>query len=162
MTVYINEHKFVFYHIPKAGGTSIRKWFQKNTTCEYYNFPGFSHITPDLFLKIEPDLNYSLCVVRNPWDRTVSSYRFFMKHQEKIFRKYNKSYFPAEWKKLNGLTNLSNISFSDYLNLCNKNNHFLLIDLAQKRYVKPKNHKNNIILRYEGLNEDFKIVQDFF
>jgi hypothetical protein len=164
MTIYVHQHKFVFYHIPKTGGVSITKWFQKNTVCEYYDIGGAinNHITPNIFLKFEPDIDYSLCVVRNPWDRAVSSYRFFIKKQEQFYIKNNKLYFPPQWENFYVVENLLNISFPDYLDLCQKNNNFLFINLNQTVYVKPKKHKNNIILRYENLNNDFNIVQEFF
>jgi hypothetical protein len=154
MTVYIPEHKFIFYHIPKAGGKSIEKWFKKNIKCEIL-MPEVPHLIPKQVLKIVPDLDHSLCVVRNPWDRMVSFYKFYME-----LNSHGKA--PKIMWKNHYKYDISNITFLNFLDLCEKNDDFLLLNNTQLKYLDDKAHKNNIILKFENLNFDFKIIQKFF
>lgn len=69
----------VFVHIPKTGGASILQ------TCLQYGIPIIDHNlrNPDYVsladLKArQPDI-YSFAVVRNPWDRVVSTYHYLCK-----------------------------------------------------------------------------------
>jgi hypothetical protein len=78
------NNKIVFIHIPKNGGTSIRKLIYKNGGGIYIkNHPTFDEIT-----KINPIYTknkISFCIVRNPFDRFISIFRF--NNQEKRLKK---------------------------------------------------------------------------
>jgi hypothetical protein len=173
MTIYIEKYDLVFYHIPKTGGTSIKKWLKKNVRSEITFIAPNSikinndiltpHMLPKQFIDISHKPNNSLCVVRNPWSRVVSSYKFFKKRQKE---KSENSYDLKDiiWEDTYGynLENLSEISFKDFLKLCELNNDFLLIDKNQIKYVNPKNHNNLIMLKFENFKDEFTIVQDLF
>ncbi|MDO6461492.1 sulfotransferase family 2 domain-containing protein [Granulosicoccaceae sp. 1_MG-2023] len=65
------EHGFVFIHIPKTGGNSIR-----NALC-----PGdgvYAHFTADKYVESGVNLQryFVFTVARNPWDRFVSAYAY--------------------------------------------------------------------------------------
>ena len=65
--------KFVFVHVPKCGGSSIKK-------CNYFNFwAGDSHLTLEDYHKYIFNSNsykyYS--IVRNPWSRMLSVYTYW-------------------------------------------------------------------------------------
>ncbi len=71
-----NEHRYLFIHIPKNAGTSIEVSL---TGAQQWNAEE-KHITAlecramcgaDLWQEF-----FSFCVVRNPWDRLVSQFRF--------------------------------------------------------------------------------------
>lgn len=76
---------FLFFHIPKTGGTSINRVF------------GFQKPNPDLgiirkhfvLFKIKPLVNktvwdnaFKFCFVRNPWDRIYSHYRYRLRKKK--------------------------------------------------------------------------------
>jgi len=97
-----------FIHIPKNGGTSLRKvggkiWVNEYKSNQNLNpsdvkkafaphgmVPSFGHlryqdIQPRNFKNRQP-----FCIVRNPWSREVSKYKFMFKHNNKkkeIYRK---------------------------------------------------------------------------
>ena len=122
--------KYVFIHIPKTGGTSIRtlithhpKMFKPDvaghwhgiTEEHYAKFPNVSrelwtHSTAEEIKNWMTNNNYDwddyfkFCFIRNPWDRMVSSYEYYMqtitkqeqpdKRNLKIVSKYKT--LPAE------------------------------------------------------------------
>ena len=61
-----NQHKFIFVHVYRTGGTSIDKAFGGN------NHKGGTHTA----LETVPNWKdyFSFAFVRNPWDRVVSAY----------------------------------------------------------------------------------------
>ena len=63
-----DEHKFIFFHIPKTGGSSITKSLRNNFNVKLHH--GY-HNTPmemnDLYGGYR-----SFAFIRNPWDRLVS------------------------------------------------------------------------------------------
>ncbi len=81
--MFFND-KIVFVHIPKNGGTSIRKIIFENSGGTYIkNHPTFDEIT-----KIKPEYvenKISFCIIRNPFDRFISIFRF--NNQEKRLKK---------------------------------------------------------------------------
>ncbi len=92
----LDEQKLIFIHIPKTGGTSFE--FAYN-----YIHPGFdqfinpfliknltqetdAHIPAIVLKKSFPekfDSYYKFCIVRNPWDRLLSSYLWIKRYQLK-------------------------------------------------------------------------------
>ena len=81
-------YKTVFIHIPKCAGTTIEKMLGTCTPMEYYDFKsrlaGDQKKTPQHFtyleLKNDADINwenfYIFSVVRNPYSRFVSEYKY--------------------------------------------------------------------------------------
>lgn len=78
-----HEKKFVFIHVPKTGGTSISSWLLKHPFCfedgnkhatakearSYFETNGWPWHEYKKFL-----------VVRNPWSRAYSYYKFIMQY----------------------------------------------------------------------------------
>jgi hypothetical protein len=89
------EHKFIFVHIPKTGGTSIEYALDQyndtdNTNIKSVNGDPYNknHIKhKHLFLKgyikkysdvrENTEAYYKFTIIRNPWDRIASHYHFF-------------------------------------------------------------------------------------
>ena len=127
------EQQVVFFHNPKAAGSSINKWFLTN-------IPGSRHVEPQHVLpRMIPHEGWTFCVVRNPWDRWVSWWCYWhdkLKRIDTPFEEYTLRYFANEY---NGLTG------GQYSTLI----------------VQPTMADDvDCVLRYENLTEDFKVVQE--
>ena len=61
-----HERKFIFIHIPKTGGNSVKK---------ILGIKGHEHKPFALYSKNHPDY-FSFAFTRNPWDRLVSAFHY--------------------------------------------------------------------------------------
>ena len=135
----INDEKMTFIHIPKTAGASITVWYSKNilkTKTGYYK----SSLSDHTFLsEVENPAPITIAVVRNPWDRMVSMYMFIKKMKMDITTA-NFNEFVLHDCKLN--------KFEKYI-----------LSTPQIRWIEPGvTH----LLRFENLEQDFKIIQDIF
>lgn len=105
--MFANYFEFVFYHIPKCGGTSLREFFRQlylangfhkediYVSCITHNMPDIMNI--DILTKIVPDLDtkkivlahinhnlypklpskFNVTCIRNPINRCISSFNHF-------------------------------------------------------------------------------------
>ncbi len=86
MPIFVrSERRIAFIHIPKAAGTSIEKHFElSGWKMDYYEpcktpwDPALHHLTYDALRNIVEDLDEipSFCIVRNPFKRMVSEWRW--------------------------------------------------------------------------------------
>lgn len=146
-----------FLHIPKTGGISVLKWmhYQRLKDPSYsYKFNG-DHQTL-AWLKSKKPNDKFFVIVRNPWDRTVSMYHY-IKHI------YNKN---GTW----------NESFTDFVrSLADPINPFVISqfeDISPEFLFPAERFTQSLTkwidspvdytLRFENLNEDFKIIQNIF
>lgn len=62
------DYKFIFVHVPKCGGNSIK---------EAFNLKGHNHskITPE-YVNENYSNYFKFTFVRNPWDRVVSAFKY--------------------------------------------------------------------------------------
>ena len=80
----VNEkYKFIFFHLPKTGGSSAVKWFGK-AEGQMLHLQRDAHMTPDEFFNTYIDAHkvkdfYRFCFVRNPWRRMESAYKHLSK-----------------------------------------------------------------------------------
>jgi hypothetical protein len=72
-SVFADEHKCIFIHIPKAAGTSVARTLFRQPSRHVAWFEYFK-ANPRKFKKY-----FKFAFVRNPWDRLVSSYFFLRK-----------------------------------------------------------------------------------
>ncbi len=70
--IYARDIDVGFIHNPKSAGTSITNWMKDNFDCIDLRKHG-NHIE---FFELFPTCKFVFGVVRNPWDRLVSWYRF--------------------------------------------------------------------------------------
>jgi chondroitin 4-sulfotransferase 11 len=70
-----HEHKFIFIHIPKTGGTSLAKaldpTFPMNSNSKHRDAMYFKEKCPEKFSSY-----FKFSLVRNPWARAVSYFHF--------------------------------------------------------------------------------------
>ena len=84
------------------------------------------------------DLGFTWCVVRNPWDRIVSGYHYYVGKDARILRKNNIESFEQflRMKKWGKTLTTSMCTFA------------------------PQNI--DLIIRFENLNEEFQQIQKFY
>lgn len=149
--------RLIFYRIPKNASTSIYKHLgntnvikiheteiSKNVdTRVYKNIFEPSHVKPKELISfgiLDVKDYFSFCVVRNPWDRVVSMYKFSL---------LNKGIF----KKIYG------IEKEDFVSFCNiikdrKDDPFFIGSHKQSEWMDDKNPLDKILF-FESLREDF-------
>ena len=69
-----HKHKFIFLHIPKCAGTSIGEKLNSHFD-ELWTYSGFKIHHDDLTEDILKE-DFVFTIVRNPWDRLYSQYKF--------------------------------------------------------------------------------------
>ena len=144
-----SSKNFIFIHIPKTGGTSIRSCLEQYSTVSVYkglvvgskqtNFKLVKHATGLMVRNNIPkgiwDNSFKFAFVRNPWSWLVSGYFYARDH-------------AANRKK----RMICKGSFENYLNWC------LSMDKYDQMNFITDNH-NNVILDYVGTTD--KISKDF-
>ena len=155
-----HKHKFIFTHIPKCAGSTIKcllKEIDKNAVL-------LGHMP---ISKMKNNLNFNesyfkFTFVRNPWARLNSLYFFFLNQTPKhIHYKHDKL-------KVRFLQD-NNISFSEFIKECSVNFinspgsvrtgfNFSTVPYTD-RYILPDNPLD-FIGKVENLQEDFDIVCD--
>jgi glycosyltransferase involved in cell wall biosynthesis len=86
---YNNDKKVIFLHIPKTGGTIIKKLFGINKLDDHNpaNIPSPQHLTCTMLREYigseKYDTYYKFTFVRNPWARILSHYFWRQKLEEK-------------------------------------------------------------------------------
>ena len=158
------KHKFVFIHIPKTGGTSIRQVLEeysddirphltKRAKAEAAKLEasglsvGFTHSTLNFAANIlDVDLSKFIvvCVVRNPVDRMVSYYKY-LRHKDKEHRLHSLA---------------KSLSFDHFVEnfILDRGND----TRTQFSYFAPNidlTVKGHAVLRYENLESDFAQMQ---
>lgn len=136
----LSDDKMTFIHIPKTAGGSILIWYMKNimhiTKVSEYKYTLKDHM---FLTEIEKPAPITFAVIRNPWDRVVSMYTFIKSHLHDLVLK----------------------DFNDFV-LYKIKIYFLgvhKLSTPQIRWIEPGvTH----LLRFENLEEDFKIIQDIF
>lgn len=143
--------KSIFIHIPKAGGIStIKSLYGKDIN-------GFGHPTymrfVNMYGKRDFDSFYKFTFVRNPWDRTLSAYKFLqqggMHHLDRKFcDDVLGQYETFEDFVLNWLTPENVRNWVHFIP------QYLYI------YDESLNLKVNFVGRFEELNKDFETVRN--
>lgn len=135
------ENKFLFIHLFKTGGSSIKAAL-KNIGDEIGDEK--RHITASGIREIYPqefDDFFKFAFVRNPWDWVVSNYFYPLQNEKHELHDYVKSFN----------------NFEDYVmnHLCEKRT-------KQKDFITDKNGKIivDFVGRFEKINNDFSKICD--
>lgn len=135
--IYLFEKKILFYHIPKTAGGSITHWLQHAGTPHARIEP--LHMLPWRVKSYNIPVNWSFCVIRNPWDRWVSwwyYWKFIAKRIDYSFEEYTEKFFSGQFQGLPGGEHGTCAPQVFYSRACHD------------------------VFRYENLEEDFVRLQD--
>ena len=142
---FFHKHKCIFTHIPKNAGTSVSKTLFNNNTISHTPISWFQLTEPDLF-----DQYFKFCIVRNPWDRILSSYTYFKSGAAK-----------KKGKDWSDFTN-NFPTFDDFISkwLTRENTDRSVIFTPQYKFICDKLGYPcmDLIARFENLEEDFKVI----
>jgi len=134
MSIFVNNFKLLFVHIPKTGGSSISRWLVDRGG-ELAD--GFRHTSLQQSRYNLSDV-WSFCVVRNPWDRMVSLYHYVCKVNP----------------------DFQNVNFHEWLQTgIGYQKHWYSVSTPQVDWIKIK---PNRIMRFERLSYEFEAVQSLF
>jgi len=146
MAIYYPEHNLVFIHIPKNAGTSVKLWSHAHSPTSINILEKHEHFGRTYNQLVLSSYNVkdlkSFIIIRNPWDRMVSCWAFYLKR---------------------GMIEL-NTTFEDFVKRKAKlkpgvgehHRGWGAVETQQYRF----NMIPDIVLRFENLTEDFKIIQD--
>ena len=147
-TEHMAENNYLFIHIPKTGGRSVLSAMGIKFHCEHKSLQEYIKDLTEPVVRSR----YKFTIIRNPWDRAVSWYRFFYKPMpNEIPLTFEQWVLSKTGGKMNNRTD--NPSFNrvkiplDVLSYCRNASGELLMD----KY-----------LRFEHLNEDFKEIATKF
>jgi hypothetical protein len=146
------EYNISYLHIPKTAGTSILSWLIDNKGdskhVAWETHPKLSEVR-----LVNPN-NFSFTVVRNPWDRMVSSYHYM----KNISLKEGSS-----WLKLNNITEENFPTFDTWVNNISQyatpDTYWFGPHTSQVEWI---DCNIDLILRYENLSTDFEWLQRTF
>lgn len=135
-----HEHKFIFLHLARTGGTSIEYFFTKETEVKNKHF---FPLDWQKHYPLEWREYFKFSVVRNPWDRVVSQWAIDKKWYGNKFQKTFKEFvkYPQGFPLRPQLWFLSDPACIDYGDIVN--------------YVE---NNVNYLMRYENLHEDFNAL----
>lgn len=134
MSIFVKSTGILFVHIPKTGGSSITQWLLERggAYSDGYTHTALQHTRHDL------SSVWSFCVVRNPWDRMVSTYHYA--------------------KRITGGDQY--MSFHEWLKTgINYRRHWYSVSTPQLDWIKVR---PTMIMRFENLAHDFSKVQERF
>ena len=157
-----HRYQCIFIHIPKTGGASIERLIwpslrDRNTESlwsgfvdDYHNkyqTGGLQHLTARFVLKEVGDKvfneYYKFSVIRNPWDKAVSQYRYMLEKREDLM------VFIGMTKKT---------TFKEYLHLISKKPHVQWMSQTDFLVDVKGEYLINNIIRFENLQSDFQTV----
>lgn len=152
----INSQKFIFVHIPKTGGTSIEKlfddsfygWDEKHCLwkqhCSIHQMQSVYGIDVDSY--------YKFAIVRNPWDRAVSDYKWWTRASSPFFDFLKNTTLEDYLLIRNGYEKINHLNDST-----GRADHFY----TQYSFVEIGGAcVMDCIIKFENLQQDFNIFCD--
>lgn len=153
MSVLITgEYNITYLHIPKTAGTSMTEWLIANKGESEHRY-WEEHPKLSTLRELNPN-NYTFTIVRNPWDRMVSSYHYMKNISLKE---------GSGWLKLNEITE-DNFPTFDYwvrniTEFKSPDVYWFGPHTSQAEWI---DCNIDLIIRYENLETDFEYLQRAF
>ena len=155
MSLIVEQRHILFLHIEKNAGTSITNWLD-NFASTHNDKTYLIHHRHVEWKKLPSPYNsyWTFCVVRNPWSRLVSRYNYDVSTYLQKYLAGEGDYFLKVYEKLRK-------GFAYWI----KNDVYTLPSVEHR--MKWQNQFeifegcNDInILKYENIQEDFKLLQN--
>lgn len=137
---YLPDHNITFIHNPKTAGTSISQWLDENFVTKI----GRKHGNYAEMQTYFPETNYNFGVVRNPWSRLVSWYKFAGHGSGNFERWFMDRYYSSANEHLGFSSNL--MWARNWYNLTTPQSAWF--------------GKDTVILKIESLAADFDIIKE--
>lgn len=139
---YLPDHRITFIHNPKTAGTSISSWLDDN----FKTVEGRKHGSWKEVKEFFPSTIFTFGVVRNPWERLASWYKFAGDGDFETWLTTRLMYGHNDIPSI-GMTFKPHVGWArQWYNLGTPQSDWLGDNV-------------NLTLRYENLEEDFKEVQ---
>lgn len=163
-----HKNKWVFLHIPKCAGTSIGVTLNKHYDL-LWNYDGFKIHHDDLTQKILKEY-FVFTIVRNPWDRLYSQYKFRPwlncdPFEDTVYNLENK-FISAYNKDVNILPEGKEVRLDTAYYRANWYDEFVHIP-SQVDFLKGKYNDNinkipyiDYIGKLENLQESWKVISE--
>jgi hypothetical protein len=149
-----NNQKLTFVHIPKNAGKSINAYIYQNVPAAT-SIHEKSHATINELKSTGIDLGTTFAVVRNPFTRAVSLYRYLFEVEMKKLYKQSLDMFRTKNPNFDWYDTFRNeYGFLTFEQFCEQL-PFMPMGVPQYKFIPV-----DIVLRYETLSEDFKQIQN--
>ena len=144
--------KYTFVHIPKTAGKSISAYLMRHSS-KCYTIHEKSHATIEELRNTSQDLGFTFAVVRNPYSRVVSLYKYLFEDNINKVLESSIPYFQHKpdlswYKKLH--QEYPKLSFSRFIH------RLPYMPLAKEQYKFLPVDK---IMHFETIENDFKFIQ---
>ena len=150
MTIIVKDPQTTFIHIPKNAGVAISRWLVMNVHGSYFldRQHGGKHANQTRIKRYADSkdikLGYTFCCVRNPWDRVVSAYHYYLRRNAESNGKHGFTKEEVSWEK--------------FINRDWRDGSWGCVDRPQTQYFTNV----DTILKYENLVRDFYKIQKHF
>jgi hypothetical protein len=87
MCIVSRSNNYIFFHIPKCGGTSISDILPNKENVRLIEHTHLNYVSSKLVFEQNNELNWfnesnKFAIVRNPYDRVVSLFKYIKKHTD--------------------------------------------------------------------------------
>ena len=87
MSIFSYTNNYLFFHIPKCGGTSIYQVLPNKEKVNLIDHTHYDYVNTKLAFEQNNQLDIfnkskKFAIIRNPFDRTVSLYRYIKEHKD--------------------------------------------------------------------------------
>ena len=152
MTVIMTKPTGTFIHIPKTAGVAVSQWLKDNANGSWLleHQHGGKHAPQKRIKKWmdaeqrQMDMGFTFCVVRNPWDRVVSAYHYYVRRHQTSNGKTGIDPLKTTWE--------------EFANREWEHGKWGCVHKPQTTYF----DKVDCILRFENLNRDFLQIQNMY